>query len=60
VSVTGENEPKTGENDISAKKQKYAITSDVFNGLHPVSGDYRLDSQFSERGDTYQIGMSVG
>ena len=39
---------KTGENDISAKKQKQAVTSSVCNGLRPVSTGDGIDCFFSK------------
>jgi|GEM_PF-5569007 len=55
ASVGGGNGLKTGENDIFIKKQKQDVTSNVFNGLRPVSDDCRIGDQISESGDLFPM-----
>ena len=41
---------KTTENDISAKKQKQAVTSLGYKGLQPVANSYRINVEISKNG----------
>ena len=50
ASAGGGNGQKMGENDISIKKQKQAVTSSVCNGLRPVSTGDGIDGVFSKNG----------
>jgi len=57
ASVTGGIGMKTGENDISAKKQKQAVTSFVCSGLRSDSVGCRIDGQISESDDLHLWGV---
>jgi Integrase len=50
ASAGGGNGLKTTENDISAKKQKQAVTSLTYKGLQPVANSYRICAEFSKNG----------